>query len=264
MRSVKILQLSDCHLSADPEADYRGQNADLNLQELLPRMRALNPDLILLTGDVSEDATPAAYARAAVMLRTVDAPLLVLPGNHDDPEEMRKHFPRGPWKGPYAEEMGPWLVTMMDSTVRGQISGSFSQHHLEQFDTCLRNSGAEFVLVALHHQPVPVNAPWIDRYALEEPDGFFGSIDRDPRVRCIAWGHVHQDFRSHRNGVVLMGAPSSAANSLPETDRFTFDVSGPACRWLVLGGDGSVETGLLRSEPVRPQSSTGKTSQRTR
>jgi hypothetical protein len=29
-------------------------------------------------------------------------------------------------------------------------------------------------------------------------------------------------------------------------ERFTLDLGGPACRWLELGVDGSVETGLLR------------------
>lgn len=262
MRPLKILQLSDCHLSADREADYRGQNADRNLQKLLPVMRAWDPDRVLLTGDLSEDAAPAAYARAAVMLGTIGAPLLTIPGNHDEPDEMKKHFSQGPWNGPYTEEVGPWLLALTDSTVPGQISGNFSQHDLERLDMKLRGSKAEFVLVALHHQPVPVNAPWIDRYALENADRFFSYIDSDPRVRCIVWGHVHQEFRSQRNGVALLGAPSSAANSLPETGRFTYDLSGPACRWLVLGGDGRIETGLLR--PGRTQSSTGKTSQRTR
>jgi len=258
--SLKILQVSDCHVAADRTASYRGQNADQNLKRLLPVMRAWDPDLVLLTGDVSEDASPASYARVAVMLGTVGAPLLALPGNHDDPEVMQQHFPLGPWRGPFTRETARWLLVVMDSTEPGKISGSFSQHSLELLDERLRGSGAEFIIVALHHQPVPVNSPWIDRYALENPDLFFSFIDSDNRIRCITWGHVHQDFRTQRNGVALLGAPSAVANSLPETQHFTLDLAGPSCRWLELGEKGTVETGLLR--PV--QSSRGKTSQRIR
>lgn len=259
-KPVKILQLSDSHLSADRGADYRGLNAESNLLKLLPAARAWDPDLVLLTGDISEDASAASYARAAVMFGTIGAPLLALPGNHDLPKEMKCHFPLGPWQGPFVYEAGPWLLVLMDSTVRGGIAGSFSQQYLEWFDTRLRSSCAEFVLVALHHQPVPVNAPWIDRFGLEQPHRFLEFVDRDPRIRCIVWGHVHHDFRSRRNGVALLGAPSAAANTLPKTARFTLDLDGPAGRWMELGGGGGIESGILRPG----QFSRGSTSHKIR
>jgi len=252
---IRVLQLSDSHLAADRQADYRGQNADSKLRSLLPAARAWDPDLVLLTGDVSEDASPASYARAAVMLGTIGAPLLALPGNHDEPAEMSRHFPQGPWQGPFAHETGRWLIVLMDSTFRGGISGSFSQQYLERFDRVLRGSRASFVLVGLHHQPVPVGAPWIDRYPLERPQPFLDFIDRDRRVRCVVWGHIHHDYRAERNGVTLLGAPSAVANSLPKTRSFTLDLEGPAGRWLELGEDGAVKAGILRpsgiaAEPV--------------
>jgi len=37
------------------------------------------------------------------------------------------------------------------------------------------------------------------------------------------------------------------ANSLPEKERFTLDLEGPACRWLECHADGEIETGLIRS-----------------
>jgi Icc protein len=241
-----VLQISDSHVSADPEANYRGQNADRNLQSLLPAMRDWAPDLVLLTGDVSEDASPAAYQRVAELLAPVGATVLALPGNHDDPGVMKNPFPLGPWNGPFIQEAGPWALVLLDSTERGSISGSFSPDELARFDQGLRNSSAKNILVALHHQPVPVNAPWIDRYALECPDRFLQHVDRDARIKCIVWGHIHHDFRAERKGAILLGAPSTATNSLPETPRFTFDPAGPACRWLELYGDGRVVTGLLR------------------
>ena len=89
---------------------------------------------------------------------------------------------------------------------------------------------------------------------------FLRFVDREPRVRCVLWGHVHQDFRAVRKGVHLLGGPSTVANSLPRTRKFSLDLEGPSCRWLELGADGGVETGLLRVD----QSSTGRTSQRIR
>jgi Icc protein len=243
---LKILQISDCHVSADPDMDYRGQNAERNLAGLLSAVRAWGPDLVLLTGDVSEDASAASYARVAVRLGTLGAPVLALPGNHDDPEVMKLNFPLGPWDGPGVFELDQWLVVGLDSTSQGKISGVFSQQNLESFDAVMRASEAEHILVALHHQPVSVNALWIDRYALEEPERFLNYVDREKRVRCVAWGHVHHAFSSDRKGVSFLGAPSSVANSLPEKQKFTLDLAGPSCRWLELGHDGSVKTGVMR------------------
>jgi Icc protein len=249
-KRIRVLQLSDPHLAADRNADYRGQNADDNLRSLLPAARTWDPDLVLLTGDVSEDASRASYARAAVMLGTIGAPVLALPGNHDDPDEMKRHFPLGPWQGPFAREAGAWLIVLMDSTARGRIAGSFSQEYLERFDRLLRGSRAEFVLVALHHQPVPAEAPWIDRYPLEQAQRFLDFIDRDRRVRCVVWGHIHQDCRVERKGVRLLGAPSAVANSLPKTPVFTLDLDGPAGRWLELGAGGAVGAGVIRAAGI--------------
>lgn len=209
-------------------------------------VRAWDPDLVLLTGDVSEDASAASYARVAVRLGTLGAPVLALPGNHDNPEVMKQHFPLGPWDGPGLFELDQWLVVGLDSTSPGKISGVFSQHDLERFDASMRASNTEHMLVALHHQPVPVNSPWIDRYALEEPERFLAYVDREKRVRGVAWGHVHHAFSADRNGVSFLGAPSSVANSLPEKQKFTLDLVGPSCRWMELRDDGTVKTGVMR------------------
>jgi len=243
---LKILQVSDSHFSAEKGVQYRGQDADRNLDNLLPVMQAWGPDLVLLTGDVSEDASAAAYNRVSAALGGMGVPLLTLPGNHDEPQIMQHHFAQGPWNGPFVHQAGPWLLVLLDSTARGSISGRIQQQDLEALDAYLKASDADFVLVALHHQPVPVNAPWIDRFPLENPDELFSCLDRDARIRCVVWGHIHHDFHARRRGVELLGAPSAVANSLPQTPRFTLDPAGPACRWLELYADGRVETGLLR------------------
>jgi Icc protein len=246
--SLRIIQISDCHVSADPDALYRGQSADANLQKVLHLARQWNPALVLLTGDVSEDGSQESYERTSGLLAQTGVPVLALPGNHDDAEVMSRYFRSGPWDGPYVAEADNWQLVLLDSTEPDRISGCFSASSLEQIHASLRGKGRRHTLVALHHQPVPVGAPWIDRYMLESPARFFEVIDRSPRVRCISWGHVHHDFQVQRNGVTLLGAPSTVANSIPGTQRFTLDPAGPACRWLELSARGEVNTGLLYTD----------------
>jgi Icc protein len=246
-RLLRIVQVSDCHLPREPETPYRGHHADRNLSSLLPAIRRRQPDLLLLTGDISEDGSAAAYGRVAALMSTAGASVLALPGNHDDPTVMRRYFPLGPWDGPHVYRARNWQLVLLDSTEPGCISGIFSDDVLQRLDQCLRLDEGRPTLLALHHQPVPVNSPWIDRYPLENAEAFWNLVDQHPQVRGITWGHVHQDFRSRRGAVELFGSPSTAANGLPDRDSFTLDLGGPACRWLELNPDGGIETGLLRA-----------------
>jgi len=251
-RPLRVVQVSDCHVPRDPGTPYRGLNADRNLVSLLPAIRHWQPDLVLLTGDVSEDGSAAAYGRVSAHLSTVGAPVLALPGNHDEPAVMRRYFPTGPWSGPHGERARNWQLVLLDSAVPGQVHGGLDAPALERLDRLLRESTASHVLVALHHHPVPMGAEWIDRYALERPEDLLEVLDRHPRVRCVAWGHVHQDFEARSGGQLLLGSPSTVANSLPGTEKFTLDLAGPACRWLELGLDGMIATGLMRAGSRTP------------
>jgi Icc protein len=243
--ALRIIQISDCHLSANPADLYRGQSADDNLNAVVRSARGWKPQWVMVTGDVSEDGSEDSYARASAMLHSFDVPLLALPGNHDDGARMRRYFPQGPWDKPYVASWGNWQLILLDSTRSGEVSGFFSANELEQVQGALRSTEAGHTLVALHHQPIAVKAPWIDRYGLQDPQRLFALLDQHESVRCITWGHIHHDFGACRNGVSLLGTPSSSVNSLPQTSRFSPDPAGPACRWLKLLTDGSVESGIL-------------------
>jgi Icc protein len=245
---LRVIQLSDCHVAEDPCADYRGQNADRNLSAVLTAVENWQPDLILLTGDVSEDASGPSYQRVSEKLAKTRVPVLALPGNHDDPQVMREFFSTGPWQQPHVAVAGNWRLILLDSTERRRVSGVLDQHSLDWLESELQSNADCHHLVALHHQPVEVGAPWIDKYRLESPEPFLRLVEQAASVRCVTWGHVHHDFRMRRWDVEFFSAPSTAANSLRGTDRFTHDPGGPACRWLKLWPDGQLETGLLHAQ----------------
>ncbi len=243
--TLRIIQISDCHLPADPQASYRGQNADANLKAVMAQARRWRPDLLLVTGDLSEDAGEASYRRLAGLLGTAAVPILALPGNHDEPQVMRRYFSQGPWDGLDTVDFGAWRLILVDSKKTGAVAGSIRDSTLEGLRRILKANPRQHKLVALHHQPLPVGAAWIDRFRLEAPEQLFSVLDEDQGVRSVVWGHIHHAFEAERNGVRLLGAPSSVANSLPATARFELDERGPACRWLELTGQGKVETGVL-------------------
>jgi Icc protein len=82
---------------------------------------------------------------------------------------------------------------------------------------------------------MPVGAHWIDKVAMRAPERLWERVETRGVVRFVAFGHVHQRFRAECGGVSVLACPSSAANSLPATERFSSGETTPLARWFLLG-----------------------------
>ena len=243
-RFVRLVQITDCHVTEATGKTYRGEDPREGLAAVIDAAIAWGPDLVLATGDLSEDASEASYRHLAEAFARIPAPVLATPGNHDDGARLARHFPHSAIDAPLAFE-DHWQLLLLGSAKPGLVGGRFEAEQLDALEALLAGDDRP-ALVALHHQPWPVGSPWIDRWALESPEAFHDLLARHPRVRLVLWGHVHQAVRIEQGQLVGLGAPSSVSNSLPGQERFTVDPAGPACRWLELAPDGGFETGLLR------------------
>jgi Icc protein len=247
--SLRVVQLSDCHVSANAGEQYRGLDPRLTLEAVLEAASAWSPDLVLATGDLSEDASPASYRYLAAAISSLGVPVLALPGNHDDAVEQNAWFSLSPVDSPLAHDAGDWRLVLLNSAVVDKVPGSLSPQMLSGLENALAGRPGVPKLVALHHQPVLTGSAWIDRYPLLEPAGFWDVLAECPDARVVLWGHIHQAFSGQKKGRHLLGAPSTVSNSLPGQAVFTHDPAGPACRWLKLGVNGEVASGILRSDP---------------
>ena len=73
---TRILHISDLHFGA--------VNARL-LEPLLALARHLQPDAIIVSGDLTQRARPEQFRDAAAFLARFGLPVLAVPGNHDAP-----------------------------------------------------------------------------------------------------------------------------------------------------------------------------------
>lgn len=236
-----LLQLSDCHLSADPAAEYRGQNADANLLSLLPACRLLAPDAVVLSGDVAEDGSTEAYRRAAQMIDGLAPRTAWIPGNHDERSGMAEVFDGAGYQAGPILDWGGWRIVLLDSAVPNRPEGRLDETRLAPLEDL---SSDRPTLVFVHHQPIAVDSPWIDKYPLREPERLWARLD-SRAVRIVAFGHVHQAFSGKHQGIYCLSAPSSVANSQPGMARFTLDPTGPKARWFRLWPDGRWLSGIV-------------------
>jgi len=207
------------------------------------KQRHPRPGAVLLTGDLVHD-DPAGYAALAAQFRDAGAPVHCLPGNHDDPADVKRALDAAPFVQGFATRYGRWMLVMLDSTVRGQHGGFLAGSELARLDAALEAQPDAFALVCLHHHPVPHGSGWLDELMLANADDFFAVLARHGGVRGLAWGHTHQPFDGTRGRIRLMGTPSTCMQFAQDADQFEVDDRPPAYRWIELGDDGAIETGI--------------------
>lgn len=250
-RPVRIVQITDLHLYRDPEAtlDWGPAGSAVRPQEtlaqVLDEVAYGEPwvDLALATGDLAQEPAPEVYARLADILADTGYPVRCLAGNHDDARLLYPALERES-SGSRVVVLGDWLVVLLDSSRPGTDAGQLCREELDLLEETLLRHPARHVLVALHHNPVPVGSAWLDPIGLLNPEAFFEVLDAYERVRGVLFGHIHQDFVQRRRGVLLLGSPSTCVQFAPHRDEFRIDGQPPAYRWLELYRDGRIETGV--------------------
>ncbi|HUX74529.1 MAG TPA: metallophosphoesterase [Steroidobacteraceae bacterium] len=239
---MKLLQITDPHLYGRADGRLRGVETDSSLRYVLDRALAEFPDYaaLLVTGDLAQEDA-GGYLRFRSICQNLQAPVLCIPGNHDEPAAMARELNSAPFQLCGARSIGAWRFVMLDSCAAGEVGGRISAAELDRLDAELAGSAAH-TMVCLHHHPVAMGSRWLDSIGLANAGDFWRIIDAHAHVRGVAWGHVHQAFDGRRGGVRLFATPSTGAQFLPASDGFAVDTRPPAYRHFELHPDGRIES----------------------
>ncbi|ABV88873.1 3',5'-cyclic-AMP phosphodiesterase [Shewanella pealeana] len=252
VESVRIVQVTDPHLFADPEAQLLGVNTANSLGAVLNTISAVNypAHLMLATGDISQDYSNESYHSFVKAIEPVNLPCHYLPGNHDDPRIMNLHM-----QGPkiFAQKRilaGNWQIIMLDSTVRERPGGHMSEAELELIDSSIKAEPGRNVLLVMHHNPVLTGCNWLDQHCMDNGASFIERVAQYPQVKGLLWGHVHQSIDTKHMGphgaLHLMATPSTCIQFKPKSPYFALDALQPGYRLLELKSDGSILTNVYR------------------
>lgn len=244
---IRLLQISDMHLFAQPQGALRGVATLDSLRAVLAHALAGGEhyDALLVTGDIVHDE-PGGYRHFRTVMVETGLPVYCLVGNHDVPAALPAAVAGTAIRiGGYVD-LGRWRLVLLDSSVPGQAHGRLSSTELERLQMAIRSAEDRHILIAVHHHPVSHDSRWLDSVDLHNADDLFALTDRCSNVRAIVWGHVHQEFDALRKGVRLLAVPSTSAQFLPHSDQFAIDPAQPGYRRLTLRADGSIDTEVVR------------------
>jgi 3',5'-cyclic AMP phosphodiesterase CpdA len=207
-----LAQLSDPHIGAE----WAGGDPVAGLTAAVAGVRALpqQPDAVLVSGDLSDNATAAEYEQVRRLLAPLEAPAYVLPGNHDDRAALRRHFGL-PGSGgepvQYSVDLGPMRLVVLDTTRPGRIEGALDAQRLDWLAADLAAAPARPTLLAMHHPPLATGVPAWDDLSLPAPDrrALGDVVERHPHVRGLVAGHVHRTISGDLAGRSVLTVPST-------------------------------------------------------
>jgi len=248
---MQIVQITDPHLYGSASGRLRGVETDSSLRAALNDAIARVPgyEAMLVTGDLVQD-DKTGYLRFRSFFGGIQKPVLCIPGNHDEPEAMRKELTGAPFEICGAHTIGEWMFVMLDSYDPGHVGGRLTKNELARLDNALAGS-PKHAMVCLHHHPVSMGSRWLDGVGLAEAHEFWRIIEAHANVRAVVWGHVHQAFEGKRGDVRLFATPSTGAQFLPKSDRYAVDSLPPAYRSFELHADGRIDSQVHWVESAR-------------
>ncbi|HET7418376.1 MAG TPA: phosphodiesterase [Solirubrobacterales bacterium] len=226
MQPVLLAQLSDLHICDE----WEGVDPAAQVGRVVDAIRGLpnKVDAVLVTGDLTDDASEESCRRARELLERLDAPLYVLPGNHDDRGRLREAFELpGVGSEPvnYSANIGNIRLVAFDSIVPGRDPGAYSGDRLRWLDEELGHDDAP-TLLALHHPPLPTGSPDWDAINLTaaEREAMAEVVVRHPQLRAIVGGHLHRTAVGSLGGCAVLSAPSACLQVRPdfEANRIEF------------------------------------------
>jgi len=225
-----LVQLSDLHLREAEEGPAQ------RLRQAVHAVAALKPypRAVLLSGDLADEPSQAAYEQARELLDPLGIPLHAIPGNHDQRDLLRARF--GPGPAPpgapvrLAVNCGPLRLVGCDSTDPGSASGALGAEQMEWLQRTLAAEPDAPTLLALHHPPLPTGVRSMDSIALraEDCDALENLLAGHPQVQTITCGHAHTTMITAFAGRPLLVCPSTNSAlrlDLREQDDLPFAVA---------------------------------------
>ncbi len=211
---VRALQITDLHIVPDVGASIYGTDSFESLRAVLRAALSLPapPELIVATGDLSEDGSEESYHRLRGALLEAELPVHVLPGNHDSVSRMKSSLVGGLIQMGPVVDVEPWRIVLLDSRVRGKPHGFLESSQLDILSSALGDDPSRPVLACLHHGPArPCPTPGC---ALQNDAALLDLLGSRPNARAVISGHAHAEIERRFEHVTLLTTPSTCSQGV--------------------------------------------------
>lgn len=216
-----LLQLSDLHIRELGQLAYGRIDTASYLKRAIETILRLpqQPDAVVITGDLTDFGRMAEYDHLGELLSPLAMPVYLIPGNHDDRNQLRSSFSQHHYlsensaSGPvnYAIQIGGLRLLALDTTVPGHSHGSLDKDQFSWLTLQLASSKSQPVVIAMHHPPFETGIGHMDDNGLRSgAEQLEALVAQHPNVERIICGHLHRAIDVRFGGSIASTAPSPA------------------------------------------------------
>ncbi len=211
-----IAHIADLHVSGDGRPVHDLVDTDAATRAVVAAVAALDPqpDVVLVTGDLTHAGEPGAAERARALLAPLRPPVFVCPGNHDRRGQLRTAFGRraddadDDWMCYVVEEF-PVRLIALDSVVDDPFSAALPPAQIAWLAARLAEAPDRPTAIFLHHPPFDTGISWLDEMRIAVGRDELGALfARHRNVRAVLCGHLHQPMRGTWFGTPVFAGPS--------------------------------------------------------
>jgi 3',5'-cyclic-AMP phosphodiesterase len=221
-----IAQVSDVHIGG-PHAG-NGERFSMAIDEINAMTR--QPDLVLLTGDLTQDGEASQWNEFCDRLSVLTAPWEAIPGNHD-----RKI---SALSGHRAIDAGPLRLVLLDTS-----TDVFTNDDATWLEQELSKHPATPTVVAIHQPPFETGIWWMDCVGLKGGELMEAVVRRHGQVTKVLSGHIHRLIQANWGSCGLWVCPSTAVSIAVDLDvnhEPAETLEGPSFSLHAFVGDGFV------------------------
>ncbi|MEO8683463.1 MAG: phosphodiesterase [Devosia sp.] len=243
---MKLIQISDLHLvqqgdllaGLDPLARLHACIADINAHHA-------DADYVVITGDLSQTGEKGTYELLRQELDALVPHYVLTLGNHDRREVFLDLFPEQTDANGFAQravDLADGCVILLDTLNEGQDGGWLGDVRLAWLDQALASATDRPVYIFMHHPPMDIGMPVLDRIRLADADAFYAVLARHGNVRHVFAGHVHRLITgTHRGiGFSVLRSTNHQADLDFSPDRVANTHEAPLYAVILAGADGVV------------------------
>lgn len=234
-----IAHISDTHIAGPGQKTYGIAPMAENLARCVASINALTmaPDMVLLSGDVTNDFSHDQAMRAAKILADLNCPYYLVPGNHDDRDVLWDVFggtacpTRADGFINYVIEGGAVRIIALDSVASGQSGGQICDTRAAWLREVLARGADQPTVIFTHHPPMKCGVPESDVDGFEGAETLGAIVASHPNIERILCGHIHLLTHARWCGTIVTTAPSMGMQldlDLTQSSPSKFLLSDPA------------------------------------
>jgi Icc protein len=204
---VFIVHLSDLHVGAiNFKSDY--------LISAINKINEIETDLVIITGDITENGYYPEFETAAKYIDLIESPLLVVPGNHDARHIGNECFEELIKKrcGTLNVKTNEICAIGLDSSEPDLDYGKVGRTQQKIMENELEKASKNnlYKIIALHHHLIPIPKTGRERNVLTDAGDILKSII-DGHANLVLSGHKHvpHAWQLHNTAFVTAGTVSS-------------------------------------------------------